>query len=462
MNQLLIKNFSLDSLQKSKLLVGGFIFFLIISAYTIAQELKYSVFAMIVGIEYIPIAKIMTFVILLPAILLDAWLVDRFKRHQLLMAYTFFFGVCGLIFSFFLTHNIIGIENTQISKYRIFGWLFLIYQEGYSPFLLGIFWSFMNSINSPADAAKTYGFTVSCSKIGGLLVALSAYFFLTNNAEIVSYIKPNTKITLLLILASLALLLVPIFLNAMMKKLDSKVFTGFNTNIKKEKVKKTGIWIGFQLLLKNRYVLGIFLMIFLGDTLVEVMNYQRILTIIKDSTSGNSIHNLANMAAKMYLQISYMHALGLIISFFLTNSIMRFIGTRFSVFITPVLASFFLLTYFITGFDFLFAWLYIILKAMAYTINTPIRESLYIITSKDIQFKAKFTVDAIGLKLARSSGHLFNHFNTTTISKLYGATGNALASNIFFSSLLVTWLVSTYFVSSMYHKVIKENKVISG
>ena len=99
---------------------------------------------------------------------------------------------------------------------------------------------------------------------------------------------------------------------------------------------------------------------------------------------------------------------------------------------------------------------------MAYTINTPIRESLYIITSKDIQFKAKFTVDAIGLKLARSSGHLFNHFNTTTISKLYGATGNALASNIFFSSLLVTWLVSTYFVSSMYHKVIKENKVISG
>ena len=59
------------------------------------------------------------------------------------------------------------------------------------------------------------------------------------------------------------------------------------------------------------------------------------------------------------------------------------------------------------------------MKAMGYTINTPIRESLYIVASKDIQFKAKFTVDAIGLKFARSSGQGFNYFNTHIISKLY-------------------------------------------
>ena len=203
-------------------------------------------------------------------------------------------------------------------------------------------------------------------------------------------------------------------------------------------------------------------MIFIGDTLVEVVNYKRLLIVMNDVTSKTSgANNIASFAAKMFMQISIMHLLGFVISFFLTNSIMRFIGTRFAIFISPILAALFFLIYFITGLDYLVIWLYVVMKAMAYTINAPIRESLYIVTSKDIQFKAKFTIDAVGLKLSRSTGHVFNHFNVHSISKLYGVTGSALANNIFFSTMVVIWLVSSYFVSNIYHKAIKGNKIIS-
>jgi len=460
---LLLKNFSLTSKEKYKLLVGGVIFFFIISAYTIALELKYSIFSTMIGVEYLPIAKIITFFILTPAILLDGWLVDRFKRHQLLMTYTAFFGMTGLILSLLLLHPTIGLENTTTNKYRLIGWCFLIYQEGYAPFLLGIFWSFMNSIHSPESAAKTYGFTVSCSKLGGILIGFSAYLFLNSNNSILHInIGDNIKIVMLVTLAALMLIFVPIFLYYAMKKFDKQIFVGSHTKIKNEKLKKTGVWVGIKLLIKNRYVLGIFLMIFIGDTLVEVVNYKRLLIVMNDVTSKTSgANNIASFGAKMFMQISIMHLLGFFISFFLTNSIMRFIGTRLAIFISPILAALFFLIYFITGLDYLVIWLYVIMKAMAYTINAPIRESLYIITSKDIQFKAKFTIDAIGLKLSRSTGHVFNHFNVHCIPKLYGTTGSALANNIFFSTMIVIWLVSSYFVSNVYYQAIKSNKIIS-
>ena len=452
----LYRLFSLDSTEILKLIVGGLLFFAIIGSYTLIQELKYGIFSIIVGTYYIPAAKLLAFAVLLPAIMLDGYLVDYFKRYQLVILYTFIFGAIGILFTFLFTHPEIGIGNTKQDIGRIFGWMFFLYAEAFAPFLLGVFWAFMNSIHNPKNAQKTYAFITSASKIGGISTTLFAYFFLSNYGIFSTNLDGATKLQLIVLFSSLLLLSASLFLALIIKKLNLDTFKGYHTTID-ETSKKTGIWKGISLLLKNRYVLSIFLLVLLADIIAEVVNYKRILIVVESKTTGGELHHIV---AKLYLQLLYMHLVGLCISLFLTNSAMRFLGTRVCVFIMPVFTLIFATTYVITSIDSVIVWLYIIIKAMHYTIGTPVRESLYIITSKDIQFKAKFVIDALGIKLARNSGQALN-YTANIMGKYCGQFSSMLFTNVIFIIIPIAWIIISYFVGNIYSKNLKESKVIS-
>ena len=452
----LYRLFSLDNTEILKLIIGGVLFFAIIGSYTLVQELKYGIFSIIVGPYYIPAAKLLAFAVLLPAIMLDGYLVDHFKRYQLVILYTFIFGAIGILFTFLFIHPEIGIGNTKQDIGRIFGWMFFLYAEAFAPFLLGVFWAFMNSIHNPKNAQKTYAFITSASKIGGISTTLFAYFFLSDYRLFYIDLDGATKLQLILLLSSLLLLFASLFLILTIKKLNLDTFKGYHTAID-ETLKKTGVWIGIKLLLRNRYVLGIFLLVLLADIIAEVVNYKRILIVIGSKAAGGE---LRHVVAKLYLQLFYMHLVGLCISLFLTNSVMRFLGTRVCVFIMPVFTLIFAITYIMTGIDSVIVWLYIMIKALHYTIGTPVRESLYIITSKDIQFKAKFVIDALGIKLARNSGQALN-YTANIMGKYCGQFSSMLFTNVVFIIIPIAWIVTSYFVSSTYTKNLKENRIIS-
>ena len=98
-------------------------------------------------------------------------LVDRVRRYNLLVFYSLIYAVICLILAIFVSAPQIGLKNTNQSVYRLFGWFFFILVEGFSPFVLGVFLAFSNSINSPESAKKNYAFMVSGSKIGGMVSA---------------------------------------------------------------------------------------------------------------------------------------------------------------------------------------------------------------------------------------------------------------------------------------------------
>src|SRR5579872_5598527 len=132
-------------------------FFFLIAGYTVAKELKDTVFISVVGRTYTPQVKMLALLVLIPAIFLYSQLVDRLRRYQLLMFYTALFGVIGLYFAYLIGHPTIGLSNTQSSPDRLFGWLFYFFVEGYTPFLVSVFWAFANSVSSPEGAKKNYG-----------------------------------------------------------------------------------------------------------------------------------------------------------------------------------------------------------------------------------------------------------------------------------------------------------------
>ena len=125
--------------------------------YTVANELKSSIFMHIVGRSAIPTVRIYAMFLLIPLILIYSVSVDSMRRYQLLSFYCAAYGIVGLIFTYFLGHPTIGIPNGHTSTSRIFGWLFYFFIEGYAPFVVSVFWAFANSVSNPKSAKKYYG-----------------------------------------------------------------------------------------------------------------------------------------------------------------------------------------------------------------------------------------------------------------------------------------------------------------
>src|SRR5579871_2077945 len=157
--------------ERLKLIFLTVAFFCVIGSYTVAKELKNSVFMYVVGEDYIPWVRTGAMLALIPAVFVYSLLVDRLRRYQLLCVYSGIYAVVGLLFAYLLGHPTIGIVNTQESPYRLFGWIFYFFVEGYSPFVVSVFWAFANSINTPDGAKKSYGLMVSGSKLGGMLTS---------------------------------------------------------------------------------------------------------------------------------------------------------------------------------------------------------------------------------------------------------------------------------------------------
>src|SRR5436190_2482780 len=178
-----IKLFDIAPQERLKLFFLALLYFLVVGSYTITRDLKSSIFLAIVGKEYIPWVKVISMLMLVPAILFYARLVDRIRRYQLLIFYSVFFGVANLIFAYFIGHPTVGILNTDAHPWRLFGWFFYFFVEGYSPFVVSVFWALANSVTSPNEAKKNYGYMVAGSKLGGMVTACLAWYLFSLSAK---------------------------------------------------------------------------------------------------------------------------------------------------------------------------------------------------------------------------------------------------------------------------------------
>ncbi len=222
--------------ERLKLFLLTVAFFFVIAAYTIAKELKDSIFVAIVGQLYLPAAKLWTMVALVPAILLYSTLVDRMRRYHLLAFYSSLYAVLGLVFAYFLGHPTIGIPNTDSSPYRLFGWAVYFFVEGYSPFVVSVFWAFANSINNPESAKKNYGLMVSGSKLGGMLSAGLAWMILADLGPFGHItINDTVKHQLLLGISSALLAVVPFVILYLQRKVSGRYLHGYEAAYQVEK-----------------------------------------------------------------------------------------------------------------------------------------------------------------------------------------------------------------------------------
>jgi ATP:ADP antiporter, AAA family len=425
-------------------------FFLFTGCQAIWRPLKTSVFATIVGKYNVPRAKLLVILPIIFLILIYSKLVDVLRRHQLLYCFALFHGICGIILYFFLKHPVYGIANTDQSSYRIFGWVFYLFLESFGAFMSATFWAFANSINNPKDSKNYYGIFVSGSKVGGIIFAGLLYILVTYSGDAASVVLPNS-----LLIGSVLLLLGAYSIYLLMKNVPGYYMHGYEVaykaekqRSKEEKKKKIG-WVkqsleGIVTIVKTPYVLGIFSMIAFYEIIIVVMDYI-VLLVASSSTNGPS--ELTGYYALYYLG---MHSVGLIIAFFGTVPLQRFLGIRRSVLVPSILAIGLLaiaLVFPTAGV--LFAIL-VVLRAINYGLNHPTREALYVPTTKAIKFKAKAWTDAFGSRFSKAVGSVFNI-----------VTNGLVAPGLIFGlGLASVWLVVSNVLGKSYQKAIDEKRVI--
>jgi len=438
-----------------KIIFLSIAYFLVIGAYTIARELKDSIFLTVVGKAYQPRAKLLVMVVLVPVILFYSLLVDRVKRHQLLALCSAFFGLGGLCVAYFLGDPTIGLYNTVSSPYRFFGWIFYVFVEGYSPFLVSVLWAFANSITSPESAKNNYALVVAASKVGGVLTSGMAWFLFTAAAG--SHCSPVFAVKshqMVLFVASIMLLLVPLVIWLMTRMVPSSHLHGYEAayqaekQLKKEHKESVGMFAGLSLLGRYPYVMGIFSMIVFYEIINTVLSFLR-LGVAQQHSS-----DVAGISGYLFKIIFMTHLVGFFISLFGTKMLLKRLGEKTCLMIVPLLIGALLLGFMLYPVPDMLVMTFVALKAINYAFSWPVRESLYIPTVKDIKFKSRSWIDAFGGKFAKMGGALFN--------EIVMRVGEAVLAvySLFFASIVFCWFTAAFLLGRRFESAVANNEVI--
>lgn len=451
--------FDIEQHERLKVLLLTIAFFLIIGAYTIAKELKDSVFTHIVGKSYVPMAKWWVMIALIPAIFVYAKLVDKMRRYYLLCFFCGLYGILGLIFALLLGHPTIGLENTNTNVYRVFGWLFYYFVEGYSPFVVSVFWAFANSVNSPESAKRNYGVMVAGSKLGGAMSAgIAWYLFSMTSKQCYGIMSDVATHQLALACASVFLLFVPFVISMLMKKVPGQYLHGYEAAYQLEKQKskegkaETGMMSGIVMFLKYPYVLGIFGMVFFYEVIATVLSYLRLEVAQSNAT------NMCEFTGFLFLMTFMYHAVGVLIALFGTTTLLKRLGERICLILIPLVSGI-LLLYLMASNTSPTALVvaFVILKAVNYAFSWPVRESLYIPTVKEIKFKSKSWIDAFGNKFAKTTGSFFN-----VLVERLGPSLFLPAHSFFFAILIGGWFMTAMLLGKRFDQAVTNNEVIGS
>ena len=440
-----IKAFFSGSLEKGEHKKFAFlaaIFGITIGVYWLLRPIKDGLFLTMVGTEYVPLAKMLSVLIVVPIVMIYSKLVDMFPRHIVLYIVSLFYAALAVIFSLCILHPTVGIANTVADPSRLLGWAFYLYVETFGTIMAALFWAFVSDTTTPDSAKRGYGFIVMGAQTGAVLLPL------TSKAIIVAMGKGGTAYALMFGVTILCLL--PIMVYLYMRGIPRDLMEGFKAENKgplEGGHKKAGFLEGLRLLVAKPYLLAIFGIVSFYEIINAVLDYQ-FKGFAKASYTGDALVVFLNDFAVLA------NFIGLVCILVGINRIGRILGFGKTLVILPLLIGACVL---IMGF---YPFLHVAFITMAvqksfnYSLNQPVKEQLYIPTTKDTKYKAKAWIDMFGSRGSKASGSLINFI------KIYAPSAFPL---IFISSSLALcfiWFMISAFLGKTYEKAVEKNEVV--
>ena len=437
--------------EHKKLFYLAFCLFFIVASYSLLKPLKNSVFFGIIGRDWQPWAKFLSIAFLPVLMFFYSISVDRMRRYQLVITYCLFYAVSSVIFGLLLMHPVFGLPNTMQSGNRILGWLFYLSIDFYPILIVTTFWAFSNSISSPTSAKNTYGYIVAASKISGIISPFLGLYLLN-----MSGLSETLSITTSLMLVACFLCGAAFAVTRLVRNIPGRYLHGYEAVYEVEKQKKkeaqpkTGIFQGFKLMLVEPYVFGIFGLVYSYEIISSIIDYQ------KDYIASIKFNNNISLmySFNLWYTIAW-QALGLLFALVGTSQLLKKFDVEKCLISVPIIIGSLMVCLFFFPDLWTIFIVMIIMRALNYGFNVPIREMLYIPTVKDIKFKSKAWTDSFGRTISKASGAGINV--ATQGGNLYAFMAKGTMFSI---PIVIAWTIASYFVAKRYKKTIVEGTVI--
>ncbi len=435
-----------------KFLKMGLIFALIIGVYWTLRPLKDAVFIQLVGKLQLPYAKTVSVIALLPLVMFYTKLLEKTSRERMLVILPTFFGISVLAFSvaMFFMQSGDATSSFGIIMTKGLGYFWYLFVESFGSLVVALFWAFAADTTDPTSAKRGFPLVVAIGQIGGIIMPY-------NIGSLPDKIGLKTDSLSMAILGILILLIIPLvhyFLRSTPKNL-MRAFHGENQK-SQEKEQEPGFLEGLKLLLKHRYLLGIFAVNFIYEVVVTIFDFNFKIA------AGTEYSGVA-LSRYLSLYGSSVNIVSLLCLLFGISNITRYLGVGVALALMPVIVGIALLGFLtMESLTFLFG-LMVGSKAINYALNGPALKQLYIPTTPDVKFKAQAWIETFGSRTSKQSGSVFN-MALAPLQKGFGAVaGKAhylMLSGAICFPLLAFWLVIAIFLGRRFRRAIKDNNVI--
>lgn len=439
-----------------KFLRMGLIFALIIGVYWTLRPLKDAVFIQLVGKLQLPFAKTVSVIALLPLVMFYTKLLEKTSRERMLVILPTFYGLSVLCFSVMLFFTQAPAEemaqrtSMHLILTKTLGYAWYLFVESFGSLVVALFWAFAADTTEPTSAKRGFPLVVAIGQLGGILLPYTI-------GGLPHRLGYTTDMLSAAVLGVLILLIIPLvnhFLKITPKQL-LKAFQGKNEK-KEEKEQEPGFLEGLKLLLKHKYLLGIFAANFIYEVVITLFDFNFKLAASTEYTGVALSHYLSFYGSSVNTVSLACLLLGI-------SNVTRFLGVGVALAAMPVIVAGALVGFLsMDTLSFLFA-LMVGSKAINYALNGPALKQLYIPTTPDVKFKAQAWIETFGSRLSKQSGSVFN----MSLEPLQKALGEIAGRSryIFMSGalcfpLLAFWFIVAIFLGRSFKKAIKEQKVI--
>ncbi len=430
--------FQREELKKFLLIAAIFAF--TIGVYWMLRPLKDSAFITIVGANFIPYAKVLSLLVVVPLVIFYGKLVDWFPRHRVFYALCAIYGALALLFAYLLASSTFGMPNIDASPWRLTGWLWYVFVESFGSIMVALFWAFAADTTTPESAKRGYGIIAMGGQLGGIIGPFLVKLFVTTFGT-----------PLFVGLSGIGIFSIAAMVYAFMRTIPQDQLVGFkgkNVEAMTKKEEKVGFAEGLGLMLSQPYLLGIFAVISLYEIIVTVFDFQFKL-LASAFAQGD---NLSQLLGDYGLWVNAIALLCLLLG---VSNIARWLGLTVSLALLPIIiGGAALLVYFNpTGLR-LIQWVMIMSKALNYALNQPSKEQLYVPTTREAKYKAKAWIEMFGSRGSKAVG--------SGINALKGTLGGYFMIFCLLSSLGLSaiWFLIALYLGRTHKKAVDQSKVV--
>lgn len=439
-----------------KFLRMGLIFALIIGVYWTLRPLKDSIFIQLVDKHAIPWAKTFSVLGLLPLVMFYTKLLEKYPREKMLVILPTFYGITILVLSGLMwivqgtPEEIAARSAPALFGTRLLGYVWYLFVESFGSLVVALFWAFASDSTEPASARRGFPLVVAIGQIGGILLPYPI-------GGLPHRLGMSTATLSMIILGLLTLSIIPLVRYFMRETPPQllKSFHGKNEEAE-EAEQEPGFLEGLKLLLKHKYLLGIFAANFIYEVIITIFDYNFKIAA-SDVYQGEALTHYLSWYGSIVNLVSLLCLLAGI------SNVTRYLGLSVALAAMPIivgLALFGFLT--INSLAFL-CTLMVGSKAINYALNGPSLKQLYIPTTPDVRFKAQAWIETFGSRASKEAGSIFNMLLKPLQSiygELIGRSHYLMFSGLIGFPLLAFWFVTAIFLGRTFYKAINSKTVV--